>query len=1116
MRYLSFLLLSLFFWTCKNTTSNSDVVRYSNEPASPDALFKRVPKEQTGITFENSINEKVEFNGLDYDYLYLGGGAAVGDFNNDGLQDLYFSCSMGTNKLYLNKGNLQFEDVTEKAGVAAKEGIKTGITLVDINADGLLDIYQCRSGTKPSERSNLLFINKGNLVFEESAAQYGLLDQCATNSANFFDMDNDGDLDVYLINHPINFKTVNSLRLQQDTKGGVHRITTPEDAYESDRLYVNNGNNTFSDISKQAGIINRAFGLSTCVSDFNNDGYKDIYVCCDYAEPDIIYINNKNGTFSNQIDTYMRHFTNNSMGSEIADINNDGFPDIASLDMASEEPYYQKILMTSMRKDRYAALVKYGYGKQIMRNMLHINNGNGTYSDIGQLAGIATTDWSWAVLMADYDNDGWKDMYVTNGFYRDLTNLDYVHFTLDSIRKSSAITTQEKLDAYYKLIPIHKVHNYMFRNKTDLTFEDVSMNWGFNDKTHSNGAAYADLDNDGDLDMVVNNQNDYAYVYQNQAREKNQNNYLQLSFEGMKNNPQGIGAKALLRNGTNIQYQDLTPTRGFFSSVQAILHFGLGKESTIDEIQITWSDGKIQSLKNVTANQHLVLHYSEATVGKFAPMVAPSTPLFKEVTGTMGLDFVHQENDFDDFNREFLLPHKFSTQGPHLSTGDANGDGLMDFYIGGALNQTGALYLQNSNGSFKRNAVATWEADKACEDIGSLFFDADGDKDLDLYVVSGGNELPNGVGNYQDRLYINDGKGNYTKSADALPTLHNSEANVRAFDYDSDGDLDLFLGGRVTPERYPTTPPSVLLQNSGGKFKDVTSQVAPTFANVGMVSDLTFADIDGDQKAELIVVGEFMPISIFKYDGTVFKNITDASNLNATGGWWNTISTGDFDHDGDLDLVVGNEGTNTRLRASEKEPINIFAKDFDNNGSIDPLIACYIQGKLCPLPQKDELLKQLPSLKKKFLRYHSYASSTMKDIYSESDLNSGIHFQTHTLASCYFENQGGKFVMRPLPIPAQISITHGILSQDFNQDGNLDILLVGNSNYAEVETGPYDAGNGCLLLGDGKGNFSFQRNLNTGFWAMKQARDLAVIPLANKKNLYLVANNNDKLQAFLK
>ena len=1095
---------------CKQTPPAREA-RYSNEAQDPNALFKRLDKAQTGITFENDLKENNDINYLTYFYLYNGGGVATGDFNNDNLPDVYLSATMGENKLYLNKGNMQFEDVTEKAGVQAKGGFKSGVTLVDINNDGLLDIYQCRSGQTATDCNDLLYINKGNMTFEESAAKYGIQDQCATNSVNFFDFDHDGDLDFYMLNYPTDFNTVNSLRMQQELGGGVHRVTTPNNPFESDRFYQNNGNNTFTDISAKAGINNRAFGLSTAITDINHDGYMDIYVANDYAEPDMLYINNKNGTFSNQIEAYFKHFTNNSMGTDIADINNDGLVDVSSLDMLPEDNYYQKELMTSMRKDRYSSLVKYGYGKQLMRNMLHINNGNGTFSEIGKLSGVANTDWSWSILMADYDNDSWKDMFITNGYYRDFSNLDYVNFTMDSVRKVGS--KSKDINDYLNLLPSHKVKNYMFRNKTDLTFENVATNWGFNDKTFSSGAAYADLDADGDLDLVINNQNELAYVYQNQTREQNKGNYLQISFSGAPNNTTGIGATALIRSGSNIQYQELSPTRGFFSSVEPILHYGLGQLSMVDEVQITWPDGKIQSITNVQGNQRLVAKYADAKIGAF-PKATPSAAIFQDIAKGAGLDFMHHENEFDDFNREFLLPHKFSTQGPHISTADVNGDGFDDVFVGGAAGQAGVLYLQSKSSTFKASSSATFETDKGLEDVSSTFFDADGDKDLDLYVVSGGNEAPAGTAYYQDRLYINDGKGNFAKSTTALPALTNSESSVSAHDYDGDGDLDLFLGGKITPAAYPRTPNSTILQNNGGIFKDVTAQVAPDFAQVGMVSDLQWIDVDGDKKDELVAVGEWMPITIFRYDGTKFQNITSSLGLDQTNGWWNCVCAADFDHDGDLDLIVGNEGTNTRLSASEKEPLEVYAKDFDKNGSIDPLIACYLQGKSCPLVQKDDLMKQIPSLKKKFLHYYTYAIASITDLYDASELQSGIHLSANTLRTSYFENNGGKFILKPLPILAQISITNGVLCKDFNKDGNLDILLVGNSNYAEVETGPYDASNGCLLLGDGKGGFATALNRNIGLWANKEARDVLSITLANKKQAIVIANNNDKLQLY--
>ena len=1078
----------------------------------PNALFVRLDNTKTGIDFKNNLTDNTDLNYFNYNYLYNGGAVSVGDINNDKLPDLYYSSSLGTNKLYLNKGNMQFEDITDKAGVAAKEGVKTGVSMIDINNDGFMDIYQCRSGLNPKDRSNFLFINKGDMTFEESAAKYGLDDQCGTNHANFFDYDKDGDLDLYMLNLPTDFATVNSIRVEKNPKGELVRINKPSNPYESDRLYQNNGNNTFTDVSVKAGIVNRAFGLSTCVSDYNGDSYLDIYVCNDYVEPDVLYINNKNGTFTNKINSIVQHTVMNSMGMDAADINNDALVDFVNLDMLSEENYYMKELMTPMKKDRYNTMVNYGYGKQQMRNVLQLNNGNGTYSDIACLAGISNTDWSWAALANDYDNDGWKDIFVTNGFYRDFTNLDYVNFTVDSVRRAG--NASKDINDYMKLVPSHKVQNYMYHNNRDLTFENVAQKWGLSEKTFSNGAAYADLDADGDLDLIINNQNEFSFVYKNQTREQNIGNYLQLTFEGNAKNPKGIGTKVLLKNESAIQYNELSPTRGFLSSVEQLLHFGLGKANNIEELQITWPDGKIQTIKNVAANQRLVVRYTDAVTGTF-PSIALGTPIFKASDATaMGLDFQHHENDFDDFNREFLLPHKYSTQGPSIAKGDVNADGLEDIYIGGATGQSGKLYLQTQSSTFKSSSNATFEVDQRAEDIASVFFDADGDKDLDLYVASGSNEMPAGDVYYQDRLYINDGKGNFAKSTTALPALYNSESTVSAHDYDGDGDLDIFLGGKVTPAAYPKTPKSVVLQNNNGVFKEITAQVAPEFANVGMVSDLQWIDIDGDQKTELIAVGEWMPISVFKYESNVFKNITKQTSLQSSNGWWNTLRAADFDGDGDMDLIAGNEGLNTRYHASEQEPIQIYAKDFDGNGTIDPIMACYIQGKNCPVVQKDELLKQIPSLRKKYLKYRTYAHASIFDIFAEKEMKSGISLLANNMKTCYFENNAGKFTCKPLPNEAQVSITKSIECRDFNNDGKLDILLVGNSNYSEVETGSYDAGNGCLLLGDGKGGFMATQNRNTGLWANKEARNSAIVTLANKQKMLLVANNNDKLQVF--
>ncbi|MFZ2898371.1 MAG: VCBS repeat-containing protein [Saprospiraceae bacterium] len=1074
-------------------------------------LFEQVGPAQSGVQFTNNITEDHYVNIITNPYMYNGGGVAIIDANRDGLPDIYFVSNQESNRLFLNKGAFQFEDVTEKAGLAAIGGFKTGVTVADVNGDGWEDIYICRTGLDPApERGNLLFINNGDLTFSEKAAEYGINDMSASNHANFFDYDLDGDLDLYVINYPIDFKNVNQIYLEE--VGGIQvRVNKGKLPEESDHLYRNEGNGKFTDVSAQAGISNRALSLSVTVSDFNNDGYPDIFVGNDFIEPDFLYINNRNGTFTDRTWEYFRHTSNHTMGVDIADFNNDALADIVALDMIAEDNRRQKLLMTTMSAQRYETLLKYGYGSQLMRNTLQLNLGNGQFSEIGLMAGVSGTDWSWSPLMADFDNDGWKDLYVTNGFRRDITNMDYLAYTVDSINRLGGITARRFPDFndYLKLIPSEPLPNYMFRNRGDLTFEKVSAAWGLEIPSFSNGSAWADLDGDGDLDLVVNNIDEPAFLFRNLSVESGKANRLQIALEGNAPNTLGIGAAVTIVQGQMTQYQEMTPTRGFLSSSQHLLHFGLPSNAAIDRVEVRWPGGAMQTLTNVQPNQRLVLKQSEATE-RYQPGAAPTTLL--QPTLNMGLDFVHQENAFEDFNREFLLPHRFSTLGPGIAVGDVNGDELEDFFIGGASGQAGALYLQQPNSAFKRSAQPAFEADRNYEDAGAVLFDADGDKDLDLYVVSGGSEYPLNDDYYQDRLYLNDGKGNFSRATDALPRITASGYCVEAHDFDGDGDLDIFVGGRVSPGNYPNAPQSFVLRNEGGRFTDATDQVAHEFRNIGMITDLRWGDLDGDGAQELIVSGEWMPITVFKAENGQLRNATEAFGLSGTNGWWNCLALADADADGDLDILAGNLGLNTRLKA----PLKLYARDFDGNGSIDPVISFMENDKEYPLPRRENLIKQLPGLKKKFVYYGPYSVATMQDIFSANELRSAQVLQATEFHTTLFLNQGkGAFQPQPLPIEAQLSPTMQFLAEDLNGDGHTDILLAGNSYGADTESGPYDAGNGLVLLGDGKGGFRPLHGRESGFWADKDAKDLKAVQLANGKRLYLVANNNAGVQGWV-
>lgn len=1074
-----------------------------------------MPSSQTGITFKNILSETDEFNILTYGYIYNGGGVSVGDVNNDGLQDLYFTGSMVGSRLYINKGNFEFDEVAEEAGVFAAGLWNTGTTMVDINADGLLDIYVCRSAAADAyKRKNLLFVNNGpspdtgHITFTEKAAEYGIDDAGYSTQGAFFDYDKDGDLDLYVVNH----STQEFASFRQITKNLKSR-RSPD--YE-DRLYRNDNGN-FTNVSDAAGLVSNVlgFGLSIAVSDVNNDNWPDIYISNDFNEQDYLYINNQDGTFSEKLEKYIGHSSHFSMGSDIADINNDGYPEIMTLDMLPEGNYRLKMVSGPDNYDKNALLVENGFYHQSMRNMLHLNQNGKYFSEIGQFSGISNTDWSWASLFTDLDNDGFKDLFITNGLKRDYTNMDFMNYAVQEKINENKTGVEMAITDLLKNMPSTVEENYTYHNNGDLTFSKVNSKWGLDQKSLSNGAAYADLDNDGDMDLVVSNTDEHPFVYRNNSELFSANNYLKITLKGQEKNTFGIGAKVELQAGGKKFSQEMMPTRGFQSSVDYNLIFGIGDSKNIEKLTIRWPNDEVQIVENVQPNQTLVIVQEDARKTKVGTGMNLE-PYFSDITADSLILYSHKENSYNDFKREQLLPHKLSTQGPKLAKGDANNDGLEDIFIGGGKGQPGKIWVQSKDGKFSELSIRAFNTDSQSEDVGSIFFDADGDSDLDLYVVSGGNAFEEGDENLQDRLYFNDGQGNYRKSDSSLPPMITSGSCVIASDYDQDGDIDLFVGGRLVTGKYPTSPRSYMLRNDGrGNFNDATPIVSQSLEYPGMVTDAIWSDFNGDGTDDLIVVGEFMKIRLFENRGGKLTEFDDISGLLDSQGWWNSIEQGDFDNDGDMDYIAGNFGLNSQLRATPSEPVQLYVNDFDKNGSLDPILCSYIQGENYPVFSKDDLVGQLSGLKNKYVNYSDYANQKITDIFTEAELAEASLLEAKTFTTSYLENLGNnKFKLSPLPYATQFSPVYAILVQDFNDDGNLDVLLTGNFFGSRVKYGRYDANKGVLLIGDGKGNFSSTSNLESGLQIDGEVRDATIITLSSKSQLLLFARNDEDIKVY--
>jgi hypothetical protein len=1109
----AYLLSGLFLLLAACVPDNSEAILSPGEAS----LFRVVSSEESGVTFNNQLSESAELNIITFEYFYNGAGVGVGDFNRDGWPDLFFSANMSDNRLYLNRGDsteIHFREVTEEAGILNRGKWATGVSITDINQDGWPDIYLCYAGPflEAEQRANELYINQQDGTFREMAEAYGLADTGHSTMAAFLDYDRDGDLDMYLLTNITDETGPNVIRKKR-LLGQMPN---------TDRLYRNeglgpDGHPIFQDVSRKAGITIEGYGLGVSVVDINHDGWPDIYVSNDYLSNDLFYINNRDGTFTDRAADLFKHQSYSAMGHDVADFNNDGLSDILTLDMLPPDNLRQKLMFGETNYNRHRSELQYGYQPQFMRNTLQWNQGFyrdslPLFSDIGQLAGVSATDWSWSALWADLDLDGARDLLITNGYPRDITNRDFASYKMQEFSRANYDEDMKnRFVAAIQEIPGAHLPNYVYRNEGNLRFHDVSREWGFQQPTFSSGAAYVDLDNDGDLDYVTNNTNAEALIYENRSDAQPDRHFLQISLKGAAGNRGGLGAKIWCYAAGTLLYAEHYPFRGYQSSVEPRIHFGLGDAPQVDSLKVQWPGGKVQWLYDLLTDRHIILEESAAQAE--TRQTQPGVPMFEEVSRQLGINFRHAEQHYNDFAVQPLLPHKLSQAGPGLAVADINGDGLDDFFIGGAFEQSGSLFFQNKDGSF-REMPLTSDEKKYEEDQAALFLDVDSDGDPDLYVVSGGNEFRAGSEYYQDRFYLNDGQGQFSPAPERLPVMKVPGSCVVAADYDRDGDPDLFVGGRHTPQQYPAPGNSFLLENREGFFVDVTEEKAPGLQKAGMVTTALWTDIDDDGWPDLMIAGEWMAPLVFRnLDGKLQKQAI--AELDRQSGWWNILLGVDLDQDGDTDFIGGNLGLNSRYRADSLQPLQLFVNDFNRDRRVDGILAYRQDGRLFPMHPRDDVLRQLNFLKRKFTSYQSFAEADMAQIFTPELLERSALLESRQMQSCYLENLGNfRFRVHPLPPEAQVAPVSGILSGDFNEDSYPDLLLNGNDFASEVIQGPHDAFNGLLLLGDGKGGFRPQASRHTGFWVTGDAQALVHLRAATGPPLLLAAQNDGQLLAF--